>query len=616
MMLSAGGLRGAASIGGGIRGAGRSPTSLAPAPATNLGVLRPPLPSQTCPYSTNLRGGRQLTVVHVSRPSAPASGSGASSGAGAAAKAPRTFEQLGLNPALVTALHGMGISEPTDIQSLAVPALTGPPANYFLASHTGSGKTLAYLLPLVHNLKAQEAAGFVPKPKRPRVLVLGPTRELTDQINAVAKRLCHTAKFRAACVNAFKGMSEQARQLAGPVDVLVATPTRFLQHVREGNVAYRDIQWLVVDEADTVFEQGWGAEVAQIMAPLRAKPQPAHVLMVSATLTKKVQKAITELVPDAKELKTSTLHRAVSGSQHAFLALPPGGNKLALLGEVLSADSRRRQKTLVFCNTVDSCRAVEHYAREEGLAVVCYHGDMPPEARQESIATFAGATPDMHGGQPLMIATDLAARGLDFPGTVDHVVNFDFPLNSVDYLHRTGRTARAGATGSITSIVSKRDKVLAQRLQYALEHDQPLDGISADPDVLPPTQIATKQRERENDKAREAVAVLGPKGLAKLRATSKAQAERKGGRGAGKAAAKAAKPTLRGSVRGAARFVLLEERLAQRNADKGKGNRDGGQARRSTGGPEGGRGGRGGGGGRGGRGAGRSGGGGGRGGGR
>ncbi|GIL63481.1 hypothetical protein Vafri_17533 [Volvox africanus] len=527
--------------------------------------LRNPILQHQPSHLYRTLGAPQLTVVNVSRPS----------DSPAATAAPRSFGQLGLQAPLVTALHGLGITEPTDIQSISIPALMQQPANYFLASHTGSGKTLAYLLPLVQALKQDEAAGFVPRPKRPRVLVLGPTRELTEQITAVAKTLCHSAKFRATCVNAYKSVSQQARSLSGPIDVVVATPTRFLQHVKEGNVAYRDIRWLVVDEADTVFGQGWGEEVAAILAPLRSKPDPAHVLLVSATITKQVQRAIRELVPDAKELKTATLHRAVSGSSHQFLTLPPGANKLQLLAEILGADSRRAQKVLVFCNTVDSCRAVEHFAREEGLPCVCYHGEMPPEERQESMATFAAASISPGGHQPIMIATDLAARGLDFPGTVDHVVNFDFPNSSVDYLHRTGRTARAGNKGKITSIVSKRDKVLAQRIEYALERDEPLDAISAEKEVLPPSQMATLRREKANVKVREAEAVLGTRGMGKLRAaaartrTRTGPGGKTGEKGAGGGVA-AAKPSLRGPVRGAARFALLEERLQRRNSERGK----------------------------------------------
>lgn len=525
--------------------------------------------------ATSNRGGSAGPRSSVSRPARPL----ARQQPEAEEDAGPSFQDLGMGPPLMAALEAMGIAKPTEIQAMALPALAQQPGNYFLASHTGSGKTLSYLLPLVQLMKAEEAAGFVPRPKRPRVLVLGPTKELTEQITRVAKGLCHHAKFRATCANAYESVAQQAKQLAGPMDVLVATPTRLLQHIREGNVAYRDVRWLVIDEADTVFSQGWGPEVAQILKPLREKPDPAHVLMVSATLTKPIQRAISELVPDTRELKTSSLHKAVGGSRHQFMAMPPGANKMQMLAEVLSADNRRAQKVLVFCNTVDSVRAVEHFCQEERLPCVCYHGEMPMETRQAAMATFSGASVE-EGGQPIMIASDLAARGLDFPGQVDHVINFDFPGSSVDYLHRTGRTARAGNSGKITSIVSKRDKVLAQRIQWALEHDEALDGLSADKGKLPPGQAGAKRREATNNKSREATAVLGEKGMARLRSRTAAAAgtPRLRLRGAGAGAAEGegkkgdrkAAVALRGPVRGAARQALLQERLERRNKEAGK----------------------------------------------
>ncbi|MEW5302928.1 MAG: hypothetical protein WDW36_005665 [Sanguina aurantia] len=409
---------------------------------------------------------------------------------------------MGLNPDILNALDVLNVHEPTEIQTMSLPAIMKG-GNYLLASHTGSGKTLGYLLPIIQMLKEEEGEGFVPRPKRPRALILGPTKELTEQITGVAKALCHKAKFRALCLNSNRKVAEQKNALAGPMDVVIATPTRFLQHVAEGHVFFRDIRWLVIDEADTMFAQGWGEEVQRILEPLSSKPIPAQVVLVSATMTKAVKKLCTANIKDVMTLQTSTMHKAVAGSRHQFMTMPPGGDKLQQLGQILDIDSKRQRKALVFCNTMDSCRAVEHYCRDASIASVCYHGEMPIEARKASMATFAAAQPgssDEDSLLPIMIATDLAARGLDFPGQVDHVINFDFPTNPVDYIHRTGRTARAGNTGKITSLVTKRDRVLAQRVQWALEHDEPLDQLTNDKDELPPSQLrlAADQAARRN----------------------------------------------------------------------------------------------------------------------
>lgn len=395
-----------------------------------------------------------------------------------------SFDTTGLDPRLLRALSKRGFEKPTPVQAECIPkALEG--RDIVARARTGSGKTLAYLLPIVQLLKeAEAAAGGAPaKPKRPRALVLGPTRELTDQILRVAKALAHTAKFRSALVNGGTDMGSQKEQLERPLDVLVGTPQRVMQHAEKSNVYYGDVEVVVLDEADTMFDRGFGPEVKAILAAVRGKPRPARCVLVSATMTKAVRRLVEEDFPRIRQVETSTLHRGVAGARHTFLPLPPSANKLDLLLQVIEGEHLRGRRVMVFCNTLASCRAADHFLTERGLQTACYHGDVPVEERKAAIQSFA----DPEGGRPpLLVCTDLAARGLDIPGRVDHVVNFDFPLNPVDYLHRTGRTARAGATGRITSLVAKGDRVLAERIEEALQRGLPLDALSANKQVLPP----------------------------------------------------------------------------------------------------------------------------------
>eukprot|EP00775_Hariotina_reticulata_P013702 gene13702-13824_t len=376
-------------------------------------------------------------------------------------KAASSFEELPLMPKLVEALQAAALTKPTEIQAMAVPAIMSG-ADYLLASQTGSGKTLAYLLPLVHMLKQLEAdtENFTRRPKRPKIVVLGPTKEL---ITSVAKSLCHYAKFRALGLTANTSVSEQAKKLTAPVDVVVATPTRFLQHQEAGNLTIGDVRWLVIDEADTMFDQGFGEEVTKVLSACKARSPPAQVVLVSATMTKAVKRLAEAQLPQLMRLEAAGFHKPTAGALQEFRVLPPGGDKMQMLMELLQGDVRKQRKVLVFCGSVDSCRAVEHHCQDQDLPTVCYHGDMPIAARKESMAAFA----------------DLAARGLDFPGTIDHVINFDFPSNAIDYLHRAGRTARAGAVGRVTSLVGPRDRRLATAIQYALDKDLPLDQVTA-----------------------------------------------------------------------------------------------------------------------------------------
>jgi superfamily II DNA/RNA helicase len=216
-----------------------------------------------------------------------------------------------------------------------------------------------------------------------------------------------------------------------------------------------------------------------------------------------------------RTLETSTLHRGVSGARHSFLPLPPGLDKLDALAQAVEGEAARGKRILVFCNTLGSARAAEHHLRERGLATVSYHGDVPLEGRRAAIADFSA--PAEGAPPPVLVATDLAARGLDIPGRVDHVVNFDFPLNPIDYLHRTGRTARAGAAGRVTSIVARGDKVLAERIEDALTRGLPLDALSGDKLVIPAhlrPRADTLERHEGRRKA-EAHARKGQRGAAR-----------------------------------------------------------------------------------------------------
>lgn len=398
----------------------------------------------------------------------------------------RAFRDLDLGDDVLRAVEELGFDEPTEIQSLVVPKLIHDRnSDFAVASHTGSGKTLAYLLPILHALKEAEAVDGIPlKPRRPRALILGPTRELVEQIYGVTKSLTRVAKCRSVLLTGSGEMSSQKVALGKGVDLLIGTPGKVVQHSDKGNFFYGDVEVVVLDEADTMLDRGFGPEVEKILSAVQHKPQKARCVLVSATMTKQVKHLISSTFPKIRHVETSTLHKGVSGSRHTFLPAKVGVDKLDITMQLLESDYSRKQHTMVFCNTLGSCRAVEHYLSEQGIPTVCYHGDVPVSERKIAIASFSSEDSDT--APPILVATDLAARGLDIPGRVDHVVNFDFPLNPVDYLHRTGRTGRAGAKGKITSLVAKGDETLASRIEEALGKGLPLDSLSADKAVIPP----------------------------------------------------------------------------------------------------------------------------------
>ncbi|KAJ0695406.1 putative RNA helicase [Helianthus annuus] len=364
------------------------------------------------------------------------------------------FNELGLSEEVLGALGEMGITVPTEIQCLGIPQVLDE-KSVVLGSHTGSGKTLAYLLPLVQLLRQDEALnGMVMKPRRPRAVILCPTRELCEQVFGVAKSISHHARFRSTMVSGGGRLRPQEDALNSPIDMVVGTPGRVLQHIQEGNLVYGDIKYLVLDEADTMFDRGFGPDIRKFLGPLKNRAQKAdgldfQTVLVSATMTNAVQKLVDEEFQGIEHLRTSTLHKKVASARHDFIKLSGSENKLEALLQVLEPSLAKGNRVMVFCNTLNSSRAVDHFLSENQLATVNYHGEVPAVERVENLKKFKSNDGDC----PTLVCTDLAARGLDLD--VDHVIMFDFPLNSIDYLHRTGRTARMGAKGKVTSLITK-----------------------------------------------------------------------------------------------------------------------------------------------------------------
>lgn len=390
-----------------------------------------------------------------------------------------SFEELGLSEEIMGAVREMGIEVPTEIQCIGIPAVLDG-KSIVLGSHTGSGKTLAYMLPLVQLLRHDEAMlGMLMKPRRPRAVVLCPTRELSEQVFRVAKSISHHARFRSTMVSGGGRLRPQEDSLNNPIDMVVGTPGRILQHIEDGNMVYGDIKYLVLDEADTMFDRGFGPDIQKFLAPLKnraSKPngQGFQTVLVSATMSKAVQKLVDEEFQGIAHLRTSTLHKKIASARHDFIKLSGSENKLEALLQVLEPSLSKGNKVMVFCNTLNSSRAVDHFLNENQISTVNYHGEVPAEERVQNLNKFKNEDGDC----PTLVCTDLAARGLDLD--VDHVIMFDFPLNSIDYLHRTGRTARMGAKGKVTSLVAKKDVLLADRIEEAIRKNESLDALTKD----------------------------------------------------------------------------------------------------------------------------------------
>uniref|UniRef100_A0A803NM24 DEAD-box ATP-dependent RNA helicase 39 n=3 Tax=Cannabis sativa TaxID=3483 RepID=A0A803NM24_CANSA len=392
-------------------------------------------------------------------------------------KVVESFEELGLTEEVMRAVRELGIEVPTEIQSIGIPAVLEG-RSVVLGSHTGSGKTLAYMLPLVQLLRRdEELSGMQMRPRRPRAVVLCPTRELSEQVFRVAKSISHHARFRSTMVSGGGRSRPQEDSLNNATDMVVGTPGRVLQHIEEGNLVYGDIKYVVLDEADTMFDHGFGPDIRKFLAPLKhrsTKPdgQGFQTVLVTATMTKGVQTLVDEEFQGIEHLRTSSLHKKIASARHDFLKLSGTENKMEALLQVLEPSLAKGNKVMVFCNTLNSSRAVDHFLSENQISTVNYHGEVPAEQRVENLKKFKSDDGDC----PTLVCTDLAARGLDLD--VDHVIMFDFPSNSIDYLHRTGRTARMGAKGKVTSLVAKKNVSLANRIEEAIRKNESLESLS------------------------------------------------------------------------------------------------------------------------------------------
>lgn len=397
----------------------------------------------------------------------------------ATTKGVSSFGELALSEELMSALEEMGISVPTEIQVIGIPAILEG-KSVVLGSHTGSGKTLAYMLPIVQLLRRDEALlGMLMKPRRPRAVVLCPTRELSEQVFRVAKSISHHARFRSTMVSGGGRLRPQEDSLNVPIDMVVGTPGRILQHIEEGNMVYGDIKYLVLDEADTMFDRGFGPDIRKFLGPLKnraskSEDQGFQTVLVTATMTKAVQKLVDEEFQGIVHFRTSTLHKKIASARHDFIKLSGSENKLEALLQVLEPSLAKGNRVMVFCNTLNSSRAVDHFLGENQIFTVNYHGEVPAEQRVENLKKFKSE----EGDCPTLVCTDLAARGLDLD--VDHVIMFDFPKNSIDYLHRTGRTARMGAKGKVTSLVAKKDLILATRIEEGIRKNESLESLTTE----------------------------------------------------------------------------------------------------------------------------------------
>lgn len=367
------------------------------------------------------------------------------------------FDMLGLAPRLVAKLAEQGITDPTPIQTQAIPhAMNG--RDVMGLAQTGTGKTAAFGLPMIDALMK---AGVKPSPKTARGLILAPTRELAKQIADNLTNYTKGSHLKVALVVGGAGIVAQTKRLQNGVDLLVATPGRLIDLIDRKAVRLNETIYLVLDEADQMLDMGFIHALRQI-APLLAKPR--QTMMFSATMPKLMAELAGTYLEDPVRVQVSPPGMAVKKINQSLHYVAQAA-KSDLLVELL--DAHRDELALVFGRTKHGCEKLYKFLENKGFAAASIHGNKSQGQRERAIEAFKS------GKVRVLVATDVAARGIDIPG-VRHVYNYDLPNVAENYVHRIGRTARAGAEGSAIAFCAPDEIIDLKDIEKAMKESIPV----------------------------------------------------------------------------------------------------------------------------------------------
>jgi len=371
-----------------------------------------------------------------------------------------SFEQLALHPDLLKSVSEQGFTEPSDIQTQAIPHILAG-KDVMASAPTGTGKTAAFVLPALHNLSQSDA----PQGHGPRVLVLTPTRELAKQVSDNIYKLTKYMRMRSTTIVGGMPYPPQIKMLRQSLDFLVATPGRLIDHMNSGRIDFSRVQMLILDEADRMLDMGFVDEVTRIA---KETPESRQTLLFSATLEGQVKKVAQALLKDPAKIQIAGVkikHDAIT--QH-MLQADDFRHKRNLLNHVLSDEAV--EQAIIFTATKKGADNLAEKLKDEGYACAALHGDMRQNMRRRVIEQM------QRKRLKVLVATDVAARGLDIR-TISHVVNFDMPMQAEDYVHRIGRTGRGGSTGIAYSLIGPQDWQLFYRIQKFLDTRYELTAI-------------------------------------------------------------------------------------------------------------------------------------------
>jgi superfamily II DNA/RNA helicase len=393
------------------------------------------------------------------------------------------FEALGLHSAIVKAVTEAGYTQPTPVQEQAIPAAIGG-RDLLVSSQTGSGTTAAFMLPALHQLAGAETAAMGKTPAQeaqssrakgervrfraaqPKMLVLTPTRELALQVTTATEKYGSNMR-RVRAVSILGGMPypKQMQLLAKNPEILVATPGRLIDHMESGKIDFSELQMLVLDEADRMLDMGFIDDIEKIVA---ATPSTRQTMLFSATLDGVVGNMARRITKDPMVIQIASSSQRHENIEQRVHFVDDLSHKNRLLDHVLRADGL--DQAVVFTATKRDADMIADRLNIAGFAAAALHGDMHQGARNRTLDSLR------RGQVKVLVATDVAARGIDVPN-ITHVVNYDLPKFAEDYVHRIGRTGRAGRNGIAISLVNHAESMQVRRIERFTKQTIPVNVV-------------------------------------------------------------------------------------------------------------------------------------------
>ena len=405
------------------------------------------------------------------------------SSASAVAPAP-TFDQLGLLPELLRAITDAGYTTPTPIQIQAIPIIMAG-KDVMGGAQTGTGKTAGFTLPLLQRLAKYASSSPSPARHPVRALILAPTRELAMQVHQSVVTYSKHLPLRSVCIYGGVDIRPQIAELREGREIVVATPGRLLDHVQQKSVSFNAVEVLVLDEADRMLDMGFIPDIKRILAML---PKERQSLLFSATFSNEIKNLADTMLKAPQLIEVARRNMVTETVTHRVYPVA-SDLKRSLLVHLLTHDEENAKQVLVFVGTKFGASRLAVYLERQGIAADAIHGNKSQQQRTEALEGFKS------GKIRVLVATDVAARGLDIDD-LPHVINYELPHTAEDYIHRIGRTGRAGKTGNATSLFAPEESQRLADIERLIK--RPIERVE-----ITGFNLGTATPERDRERGRE-----------------------------------------------------------------------------------------------------------------